>query len=91
MDHKPECRAPLIELTESGTAQSPLQRDAANTRIETVLVEVNSSSGKFQVRVLLLFCLYTFAMGMHAYTFLFMFISPRFFYSDARGKGTRFV
>lgn len=50
-----------------------------NERIETILIKINSSSGKFQIRVLFLFCLYNFFMGAHLNTFIFMFLSPKFF------------
>lgn len=63
------------------------KQDFENIKIETVLIKINSLSSKFQIRVFTLFCLFFFSMGIHAYTFLFMFLSPKIFILNQDNQG----
>lgn len=71
-DHK------YTPLRESGTPAGG-ERPSETSKIEAILVRVNSDSPKFQLKVLCTVCLFSFFMGFHAFTFVFMFFSPHFF------------
>ena len=77
----------LSEKLETSTTENTVV-DLENLRIESVLVKVNSTSHKFQIRSLVGFCVYFFFMGIHTYTFLFMYISPKFFVTNKHGQGS---
>lgn len=48
------------------------------TRIEEVLVYINSHSWRFQTKVLLVQFLLFFAIGVHVFTFVYFFLTPGF-------------
>lgn len=72
---------------ETSNTYRPLQdwRETAESdimdkiRIETVLILVHSLSNKYQLRVLLIYCLGFFFVGFHIFTFHFVFLSPDFY------------
>ena len=74
-----------LETTTDSTEAESLE----NERIETVLIKVNSSSSAFQVWIMATFYSFHFFLGLQAFTFLFMFISPDFFYHNKDGQGSR--
>lgn len=76
---------PLMDLTNTDSHDPPAE-DLDNQRIETVLTKVNSSSWVFQIRTLAFFSFNFFNLGMHCYTFLFIFLSPGFVYRDQSGQ-----
>ena len=71
----------------SQTLHESQETDYDNQRIETVLIKVNCSSCAFQMRSLALYSIYNFFTCMQNATFLFMFLSPKFFVRDASGQG----
>ena len=59
-----------------------------NERIEAVLIKVNATSSKFQIRTIFAFCVFNFFIAVHSATFLFMFLSPHFFAMNGSSQGT---
>ena len=73
----------LIIENEIGSSMSSYITDNEEaSRIENVLKEANSTSDRFQIRVLLIVSLSFFAQGFLCYTFIFMFLSPDFYVKD---------
>lgn len=76
---------PYKQFIDTSTFETRIE-EIENERIETTLIKINSSSSKFQILTLIVFCLYTFFMGVHSFTFMFMYLSPKFFYQDEHGQ-----
>lgn len=53
------------------------------TKMEEVLIYLNSFNNKFQIEVISIFCFFFFFIGMHIFTVVYLFLSPNF-YSKAK-------
>jgi hypothetical protein len=70
-----------IELSEYDKLNS-------KTKIEEVLIYLHSFSNKFQIMTFLISIFYCFAMGLHVFTFVYMFLSPDFHAKGYPNKST---
>lgn len=61
------------------------------TRIEEILIDINSASWRFQIKVICIHCLLFFAIGIHVFTFVYFFLSPVFVSSSEPSQSRKAI
>ena len=55
-------------------------------KIEDILVYLSQFSSRFQIKTFIIISLYAFSVGLHIFTFVYIFLSPKFFSSSNEGN-----
>jgi hypothetical protein len=88
---KEETLIPLIEISGKPESNKDSEQTQKKSQIEDVLVFVNSFSNAFQYRAWAVFLFLNFFLGIHIFTYIFMFLTPNFFNEDNSVRRARLI